>query len=283
MGFNFEINEQLIKETEITLPDLNSELWETHRGAYGSIWNEIDVLARVISGEETEQEEFEDAFENLCETLWHQMSFYSASYLGVPYMLRLLEQKILEQDFEWQLRLFSEIGMIVTCDIERNHYGKNVEPSLKENYNRCIRLLAEYEKQFIMKYSDKLKELDWNEKSYFYTTALAVFGDREAAFVLMSLMFNEVYVVCTGCDEYNEHMPAISSGEIREIKPAEAVIGRWDKKSLDDIYVWYSNFVHMLGDDTAAGALSYYYGTYTCPECGKKSCVMELAKKYFEM
>ena len=64
-------------------------------GAYGNIKCEIEVLLKEVSGEEVEQEEFEDAFENLCETLWHQMSFYKASYLAMPYMLKFLEQKII--------------------------------------------------------------------------------------------------------------------------------------------------------------------------------------------
>ncbi len=283
MKINFEVNEQLIKETKITLTDLDSQLWGMYRGAYGIIWDEIDILAKVINGEAVEQEQFEDAFENLCETLWHQMSFYEASYLAIPYMLKFLEQKIKQKDFDWQLRLFSEMGMIVAFDIPRNHYGKAVEQELVDNYNKCVQVLAELEKQFIMEYFDRIKELGWNEKSYFYTSALAVLDDREAAFVLTSLMFNEVYVVCGACGEYNERMPMISDGVIEEIRPAEAVIGKWDGRSLDDTYVWYSNFLHLLGDEAAVNALSYYYGTYSCPECGEKSLVMNAAKKYFDM
>lgn len=112
---------------------------------------------------------------------------------------------------------------------------------------------------------------------------LAVLGDREAAFVLTSLLFNEMYVLCESCGEYNEHMPAISEGKIEEIQPAESVIGQWDGKKLDNTYLWYSNFLHLLGDDNAAKALSYYYGIYICPKCKAKALVMDVAKKYFDI
>lgn len=279
---NFEVNEQILKNTQITLTELNSELWGMHRGAYGDIWNEIAVLEKVISGEDVEAEVFESTFETLCEGLWHQLSFYDAGYLAMPYLLKLLGLKIKEQDFQWQLRLFSEMGMIVTTDIPRNHYTHDVEVEIVENYNRCLLVLAELEKQFIMKYLEQIAELESNSKSYFYTTALAVLDDREAAFVLTSLLYNEIYVVCGACGTWNEELPEISQGEIKEIEPAETVIGKWDGKSFENTYIWYSNFLHMLGDDHAANVLSYYYGTYTCPECGQKALVMDVAKKYIE-
>ncbi|MBQ3584461.1 MAG: hypothetical protein IJA27_07085 [Lachnospiraceae bacterium] len=83
---------------------------------------------------------------------------------------------------------------------------------------------------------------------------------------MTSLLFNEMYVLCESCGEYNEHMPAISEGKIEEIQPAESVIGQWDGRKLDNTYLWYSNFLHLLGDDNAAKAL-----------------VMDVAKKYFDI
>ena len=238
MNINFEVNEQLINETEITLTDLNCELWAMHKGAYGDVSNEVSILAKVLAGEEVLQEQFEIAMENLGETLSHQMSFYNASYLALPYMLKVLEKKIEENDFQWQLQMFSSLGMIIMCDVPRNHYKKSVDEAIVENYNNCIKVIAELEKKFIMEHLDEIKELDNNAKSYLYVTALAVLGDREAAFVLTSFMFNEIYVACGACEEYNEEMPMISDGEIEEIEPAESVIGKWDGQSFDDTYVW---------------------------------------------
>lgn len=278
MKMNLEINERLLKDTAITVTDLNSGLWEQYSSGSGSIRDEIEAVSRVIEGEEPA--DFEDKFTSLCQSLWDQMSFYDASYLAIPYMLKLLDKKAEQQDFMWQLRIISEMGMIVMTDIARNHDDRQANDQVVNQYNQCIEVLAEKTKAFIMNYADKIAELDWNEKSYFYITALAILDDREAAFVLTSFCFDEIYVVCDSCGEYNEEMPTVSEGEIEEIEPAEPLIGKWDGRSLDDTYLWYSNFLHLLRDDAAADALSYYYGTYTCPHCGKKSLVMDLAKRY---
>ena len=283
MELNFEINEQLINETQITLTGLESELWESYMSSCGTVVNEVEAIRKEIAGEEQDAEAFENSFINLCETLWHQLSFYNASYLAVPYMMKLLDKKIKQQDFKWQLRLISEMGMIVATDVPCNHYKEDVDEQVVANYNNCIQVLAERTKQFIMQYLEQIKELDWNEKSYFYVTALAILDDRKAAYALTNLCFNEIYAVCEACDEWNEEMPEVSEGEIEEITPAESVIGKWDGRSLEDTYMWYSNFVYMLGDEEAANALSFYYGTYTCPECGKEALVMDVVKKYFEM
>lgn len=281
MEINFDVDENLIKEANITKADLSSNLWEIYMGAYGSILDEITILAKDIPHTEEENKQFETAFDNLCENLWHQMSFYNASYLAMPYMLDLLEQKEEQQDFKWQLRIISEMGMIVVTDISVNHYNKVEDAELTGNYDKCLLVLREKTKSFIMKYLNEIKQSDCNDKSYFYTGVLAVLDDRMAAFTLTSLLYNEMYVVCASCEDWNEDMPAISDGGIDEIEPADSVIGMWDGKSLEDTYLWFSNFLHILGDDNAVNALSYYYGTYTCPECGKKALVMDLAKKYF--
>ena len=65
----------------------------------------------------------------------------------------------------------------------------------------------------------------------------------------------------------------------KEIQPAPSVIGQWDQKSYDNDYVWLSNLLYLLGNDKNAKKLSYYYGTFTCPNCGKTSIVMDLAKR----
>lgn len=54
------------------------------------------------------------------------------------------------------------------------------------------------------------------------------------------------------------------------ITPAGLVTGQWDRKSFDNTYVWLSNVLQLLGNDNDAAKLSYFYGTFNCPECGAK-------------
>ena len=283
MRIDFEVDEQLIQDREIVVTDLNSELWAMYRSACGMIWDEINIIWNELQGSTPEDVNFEDIFENLCEKLTHQMSFYDASYLALPYLLKLYDKKVEEQDFEWQLRLLCAMGMIVMTDISGLHDSDRVAPELVKNFQNCVVVLAEKTKKFIVKYQDLLAELDDNTKSYFYVMALAILDDRRAAYVLTSCCFSEIYAVCDECDMWNEEMAMISDEEIEEIEPAKPVIGHWDGKSLADTYQWYSNFLYILGDEEAAKALSYYYGVYTCPECGKKGVAMEFAKRYFDL
>ena len=65
------------------------------------------------------------------------------------------------------------------------------------------------------------------------------------------------------------------------IVPAEPVCGKWDGKDFSDSYLWLSNLAHILGIEDA-WKIPYYYGTYTCPECGSKGILMDWMKKYEE-
>ena len=49
------------------LIEYNSELWEQFRGAYGCGLEDIQDLMKETATEEEQR----DAFENLCENLWH--------------------------------------------------------------------------------------------------------------------------------------------------------------------------------------------------------------------
>ncbi len=275
---------------ELLLLDYNSELWEVYRGAYGNVVEDVQILMQAIPAHEklklrrlwTEaKDNYEIAFENICENLYHQLSFYDATYITMPYLVTLLEQKEQEQDLEWQIKLISEMGVCLMTDISEINTEVIEDEEILENYEFSISILQEKTKTFLKQNIEKLKELDKNRLAQFYVSVLAILGDREAAFSLTSLMFNECYVVCGNCDFCDEEMEPFSCGKPEQIIPRESVIGTWDKKSFEDTYVWFSNFLHIVGADDMAEILSYYYGTYTCPECGAKENVMECIKRYF--
>ncbi|MDE5698596.1 MAG: hypothetical protein K2I96_14495 [Lachnospiraceae bacterium] len=51
-------------------------------------------------------------------------------------------------------------------------------------------------------------------------------------------------------------------------------------KSYDDDYVWMSNLLYLLGNKDCAKKMSFYYGTFFCPNCGKEAGIMmDLAKQ----
>lgn len=112
------------------------------------------------------------------------------------------------------------------------------------------------------------------------TSILAIFGEREMAFILTMSCWDSCYMLCDNC-EYCEEELELSDEEARkQIVPTESVIGKWDGSSYEDAWLWISNVLNQLGAQEELGILSYYYGTYTCPECGNKSKVFDLMKNY---
>lgn len=270
----------------------DSYLWDDYTGAYGNVKDDVALLMgkeedvpeqfRIQRLYREEKTNYEIVFENLCENLWHQLSFYYATYLVLPYLVTLLERKEAEQDFIWQFRFISEMGSFLAMDIPSNHNpSKAIDAEVLENYYEAVFILQEKTKIFIEKYTEEIKQCEPNNLSYFCVAVLAILGDREAAFILTNLMFDLCYVICKNCKDCNEEINAISDGDIKEIVPAESVIGKWDGTSYQDTYLWFSNLLYKLGDYTSLNALSYYYGTYTCPKCGEKDLVMDLVKNYY--
>lgn len=278
---------------ELVLVPLDSELWEIYRGAYGNVSREVAILMgepilepqkKLRRLDMEEKEDYRIAFDNLSENLMHQMSFYEAAWLVMPYAVSLLEQKAADHDFEQQFSLILEMGTWLTMDIPYNHMKGTENNGILENYNKSVRRLQGIVKNFLKLHLEEIRQKDAQEKTVFLTGVLAILGDREAAFVLASSMWDTsyptAYMYCYECEDCNEDIEFSDSDECEEIIPAPSVLGKWDGTSLEDTYLWFSNLLAMAGADREVKLLSYYYGTYECPECGNKKQVMELMKNY---
>lgn len=280
---------------ESKLLDFDSDLWEKYRSGAGTIKYRMKSLtAQILNNpdllEKTEQEEEYDCkedFDDLCEALWHQMSFYPASYLAIPYFEQFLIQKEKENDFHWQVAILTNIGMCLATDIPANkiyQLCQSVSKEILDNYQKSIEIIKEKAKTFVMEHIQELKKLVPDELSMFCTGLLAILGDREAAFVLIVGSWAQCYPLCKHCEFLDEEieLDLFNQKLIRDIEekiqPAPKVIGQWDYKSFDNTYLWFSNFLALLGDQEGVEKLSYYYGTYTCPKCGKQGNIMELVK-----
>lgn len=274
MNTHIHFKRNFEKEPKLEFLSYDSELWNNYYGATKSM---LKLLQEFIN--DTDNME---AFEILCENLYHQLSFYSATYPIMPYLVNLFNNEKIKEDFERKYSMFCQIGTIVVTDIpciNNTVYDNNDE--ILKNYNTSILILQDKLKDFIEENIDKLKEIDNVNLSEFYMASLAILGDREAAYSLYMTLPDNCYVVCNNCDYCDEEMDTLTDEKPENITPAENVIGKWDGTSVDDTYIWFSNFVHILGDEIETELLTYYFGTYTCPECGAKGNVMDLMKNYF--
>ncbi|MCI8605865.1 MAG: hypothetical protein HFG72_03190 [Hungatella sp.] len=287
-----------VKELRMQLKpvEFTSKLWETYQGAYGDVREDVAFLfcpkelipdtEKLRRLDDEEKDSYEIIFDNLSENLTHQLSLYHASYLVMPYLALLLELKRQEGDFDWQMKVIVLAGDVLATDIPYCGGGSEREALMPEevmdSYRRSVAVVQERTKEFLGQYMDRLKEMepDW-KRQYFCTDVLAILGDREAAFQMLMGQWEQCPLSCPDCGYYDEEMEAdgfYDREQLEKIEPAPSVIGKWDGKSYEDTYVWFSNLVHLLGVEDE-WKVAYYFGTYTCPVCGSKGVLIEWMKE----
>lgn len=290
-----EIEKSLAKMSELRERlqpiEFSSKLWEEYEGAYGDVREDIAFLfcpkellpemdkIRRLDFEDKEDERIN--FDNVCENLLHQLSFYDATYLAMPYFVLFLEKKRREQDFHLQFEIIIQAGIILSTDIfddEREELPKDISKS----YQCSIEILREMTKEFLQQNMEQLKEEKAIDLQYFCTSLLAIFDDPKAAYQILIGSWEQLPVACPNCDYYDDEMEADGFFVERIVKekvtPAESVLGTWDGKSFEDTYVWFSNLAHILQIEDE-WKIPYYYGTYQCPECGSKGILIDWMKK----
>lgn len=122
-----EINIEFHKEP------YESTVWDVVRMCY-----QMDIRNNLRTSLENRDWE---QIENIFECMTHQMSFYSATYVVLPYMVELLEQVMEEGDVEHAFTLIFHLGVCLATDIPVNQYEKIDSPIL-EDYNAAAQKLA---------------------------------------------------------------------------------------------------------------------------------------------
>lgn len=274
--------------------DFSSELWEEYTGACGDVREDVAFLfcPREILPETDKLNRLDFAdkeadwiiFDNLCEKLSHQMSFYQATFLAVPYLVLLFEKKRREGNLEWQYRIISKVGEILATTVffEEENNKQTIHADILTSYRLSVDLFRQKTKTFLEKNIEQLKEKSPVSLQYFCTSLLAVFGAVRDAYQLFLGNWEQVPLECPACGYYDEELEDgfYQEETIKEkIIPAKVSIGewngKWDSIPEDDPCLWLGSLANMLGirDEWK---IPYYYGTYTCPKCGKKSKLMEL-------
>lgn len=213
------------------------------------------------------------------------MTFYEATYIVIPYMLRLLEEKEKQDDFDWRVSIISLIGVCLATDININDNTREfskyeVNKDIKENYDESIKIIKDKTKNFVNNYIDKIKSLDYNTKIEFSISVLSILSDRELAFILIMNGFEYFPISCDKCDYYDEECEFSDDSFIDKITPA--VNMPWNGTDYDNIYIWFSNLLRNLEAEEESNIISYLYGDFTCPECGEKKPLIDFIKHYYK-
>ena len=221
---------------------------------------------------------YELAFDNLCENLWHQMSFYPATWLALPYLARLMEGWEREKDLKWVFRGIMAAGSFLATDV----YGDRPdEEDIYESYRNAGLRIRAVTIDFLAGNLDCVREKAVQWRREFAMAVTAILGEQKLAYMLSLSGFNSYYIVCPECENCDEDME-VGYFELSErMKRAKAPSGKWDGRSLEDVRLWLPNLFNLLEDEEGEELLAYYFGTYVCPECGKKTPVLTGMEGYY--
>ena len=270
-----------LSENEINVPfqtePFDSTVWDVVQTA-----SQMDLRTKI---QEAVQNRDWEGIDIIFQNITHQMTFYSATYVVLPHMVRLLEQVLEEKDVEHAHLLIFNLGICLATDIEGNHFEQTDSPLL-EDYNAAAQKLAGLTKQYLNTYIDEIREMDEEQRSMLFVAVLAILGEREAVYVALEQVasgaLEEINMVCGGdCEYYEECYEPYEQQENGIVLSAEYESGKWDGKSYHDAFLWTSAVADMLGLENQLEVLRYLYGTFTCPECGKTKRVIDFMVAYF--
>ena len=265
------------------LLDLNDPLWDAYPGAYGSVRAEVGVLMGEPAGPQMQlrrlKEQAEDdehlAFDNLCESLSHQMTFYPAMYVVLPYIVKFLSLK--SADYDWKRLIFSEIGQCLAADAffpGENRPGAPQE--ILDSYQEAAEVLAEEARRFLKDCRKQLRKEGTFERRWLLLGLYGLLGDRLEAYVMNLHAWESCCVQCGQCGWLDEDLVLSEPKQRRKLRPARL----WQKKPAS--FRRFREMLHQMGDWEGEELLAWYYGTCTCPKCGQKQSTMEALIRAFD-
>ena len=287
-GVLFQAAERKAGQHPYTLQELDSVLWEMYTGAYGDVREYLTILTgeredatetfKLRRLDSTLKTNYELAFDNLCENLWHQMSFYPATWLAVPYLARLMERWEKENDAEWMFRGIMAVGSCLATDV----FGdRPKEDDVRESYENAVLQVRDMTIDFLAGHMDGVQEKPISLRREFAFAVTAIMGERRLAFLLIMSELESCYIVCPGCENCDEEIEFGYFDPSGRIEKTDVPIKKWDGENLADVSSWLFNLFVLLGDTEGVERLCYYFGTYACPECGKRTEVLTGMAGYF--
>ncbi|MCI9106429.1 MAG: hypothetical protein HFG57_10830 [Lachnospiraceae bacterium] len=287
-GVPFQAAKRKVEQYSYTLQKFDSILWEVYRGAYGDVREYLVILM----GEREDAPEtfklrrldnalktnYELAFDNLCENLWHQMSFYHATWLAVPYLARLMKDWEKENDIKWLFQGILAAGNCLATDVYGDRPGENY---VQESYENAILQIRDITIDFLAGHMDYVREKHISWRRGFAFAVTAILGENRLAFMLTMSELESCYIVCPGCENCDEEIEFGYFDPSKRIEKAEIPAKKWDGESLSDIKSWLYNLFALLDDTEGMERLLYYFGTYVCPECGERTSVFTGMAEYF--
>ena len=141
----------MLHTENLILEDLNSDRWEKYVGGYGNIQG---FLEKFVNDPDNK-----NIAEDVYQSLNHQMGFYPANYLVIPYLVEMMEKKMASDDVEWVEYCLFNIGMALASKnvLTRHEYSRfEIDKDVKKAYRMSIKKLKKLSNYFFMTHKGKL-------------------------------------------------------------------------------------------------------------------------------
>lgn len=266
----------------------NSPEWAFYTGAYGDVLEYISLLMgdpdevpdqfRLRRLESVSKTNYEIAFDNLCENLWHQMSFYPATWLALPYLAKLMERWEKAGDLEWMFRGILAAGSFLATDV----YGDSPDgEEVAQSYRNAGMQIRVMTIDFLAVHMEYVRKKELFQKRELAAAVTAILGEQKLAYMLMLSHFGSCYIVCPACEACDEEIEFGYFDPDARIEAAKVPDEQWDGESLKDVRLWLFNLFALLEDAEGISVLRYFFGTYQCPQCGERVPVFKGMEEYY--
>ncbi|MDE7478368.1 MAG: hypothetical protein K2M91_10535 [Lachnospiraceae bacterium] len=266
---------------KVPLEPFDSPNWGIYEGAGGDI---VNWLQKLLDGEKL-LDGGVDTFDECCQYISHQMSFYSAIYLVFPYLVEALAEDFDKYNAETLIMYISELGicLMTDCDMVRQDECKITDKAVLENYQLSVEKFQLIIKHFLARKIKSLSRVDRMTKSMFALAVLAAVGNREEAFLFLNAEMDEyIYIGCDACEFWDEdNLDLTDKKALSVIRQREQAEDNWDGENFQDTNLWFGDFLELIQVKGLAKHLPYYLGTFRCPECGKEATIVEFMKNHY--
>ncbi|MBR8701532.1 hypothetical protein IX317_001805 [Fusobacterium sp. DD29] len=250
-----------------------SGLWSEYLGEYGNVkeWveilfgekNPVEPIVKLNKFKQNETDKYRVAFDNLCENLWAGMKFHPATYISLPYICVLLENKYTDRD--WTFLIFQAAGLIIATETKQE---QEIPAELSKTYRESKEIILRKGIEFITRNIDYIKAKSNFDRIEMYIGILALMGKSKLAYsFIMSMPWEKANVKCPYCGE----KMILNMKDIMLTEYAENV----EKIKMA------INIMEILEDKELLEKFEKYYEQCTCDKCKNKFMINDGVQENF--
>lgn len=196
----------------------------------------------------------------------HQDSFYQMTVAVMPHLVDMLMYKNL--DYITKCKAFTMIGYANNC--EDVDVVDSVSQEMQSLYRDSVVHLKTIALDLIENGSIVYQPTDKCETNFFISSLIGVVLDKKMGVVFVRAITDEIEFECNQCGQGYLYL----SSEY-ECDGIENIIVN-TQNTQDKEYVWIYELLKKIPSNSFSTLIPYFFGEYTCPDCGNKVRTIDL-------